>query len=174
MAHLRNFVYVGEVPPDKMYELLTTKWDVGDNLATALIDHYGGHIYDVILKLNELNSSFMYAGTPYKPLGISEKFCAELQWQADGVMECLQFNGDHAHMRELLTQIAENGFALLKDKDDREAEVIRKHNVGGLVQRESDKVIGLSADAWGEHGIGLVPYKQSVRLVIAKVLEENP
>ena len=82
--------------------------------------------------------------------------------------------GDHAHMRELLTQIAENGFALLKDKDDREAEVIRKHNVGGLVQRESDKVIGLSADAWGEHGIGLVPYKQSVRLVIAKVLEENP
>ena len=80
LAHLRNFVYVGEVPPDKMYELLTTKWDVGDNLATALIDHYGGHIYDVILKLNELNSSFMYAGTPYKPLGISEKFCAELQW----------------------------------------------------------------------------------------------
>ena len=174
LAHLTNFVYAGEVPRDKMYELLTTKWDVGDNLATALIDHYGGHIFDMFLKLEELNFSFVYAGSPCKPFGISEKFCAGSQWQADGVMECLQFNGDKAHMRELLTQIAENGFALLKDRDDREAEVIRKHNIGGLVQRKSDKVIGLSADVWGEHGIGLVSYKQSIRLVIANVLEENP
>ena len=43
------------------------------------------------------------------------------------------------------------------------------------MQRESDKVIGLPADAWGEHGLGLVAYKQSIRLIIAKAEEEeNP
>jgi hypothetical protein len=35
------FIFAGEVPPNKMYELLTTWWGVGHNLAVALIDLYG-------------------------------------------------------------------------------------------------------------------------------------
>jgi hypothetical protein len=42
------------------------------------------------------------------------------------------------------------------------------------VQLESATVIGLPADAWGRHKIGLIPKKLSVRLVIAEVLEDNP
>jgi hypothetical protein len=38
-----------------MYELLTTQWGVRPNLAVALIDLYGGHIYDITAHLNELN-----------------------------------------------------------------------------------------------------------------------
>ena len=56
MLDLTGFIFAGEVPPYKMYELLTTRWGVGHNLAVALIDHYGGHIYSTLLKLEELNS----------------------------------------------------------------------------------------------------------------------
>jgi hypothetical protein len=51
-------------------------------------------------------------------------------------------------MRELLTQIAENGFAPISDKEDCEAEVISKNNVGGRVQRESANIIGLPHVVW--------------------------
>ena len=70
----------------------------------------------------------------------------------------------------LLTQIAENGFAPISDREDPVAEVISKYNVGGLVQLEKSTVVRLPPDAWGEHDMGLVPSGQSIRLVIAKML----
>ena len=51
---LADYIFAGEVLPDKMYELLVTKWGVGRNLATALIDHHGGNVYDKILKKEEV------------------------------------------------------------------------------------------------------------------------
>ena len=159
---LTGFIFDGEVPPNKMYELLTTKWGVGHNLAAALIDYYGGHIYDILGKLEELNSK-------------GDWFIPRSQMQADGVMKCLRFDGNIRHMRELLTQIAEKGFAPISDREDREAEVITKHDVGGLVQRELAKVIGLPHDVWVyEEDLGLIPSKQSIRSVIAEVLLKNP
>ena len=56
---LADYIFAGEVLPDKMYELLVTKWGVGRNLATALIDHHGGNVYDKILKKEELRSKGM-------------------------------------------------------------------------------------------------------------------
>ena len=159
-ADLTQFIYAGEVPPDKMYELLTTKWGIGHNLAVTLIDHYGGHVYDTLLKLKELNS-------------MGDSFEPGIQMQADSVLKCLKFDGDKPHMRELLTQIAEKGFAPLKDKEDREAEIISKNNVGGQVQKDRAMVIGFPADKWGKYKMGLIPSKQSIRLVIAEVLEKN-
>ena len=111
-----------------MYELLTTWWGVGHNLAVALIDIYGGHIYDVLRKLLELNSK-------------EDSFIPGSTMQANDVMRCLDFDGNRQHMRELLTQIAEKEFAPTRNKNDREAEVISKYNVGGLVQRESAEII---------------------------------
>ena len=161
MLDLTEFIFAGEVPPNKMYELLTTKWGVGRNLAATLIDYYGGHIYDILLELEELNSK-------------GEGLIPGSQMQADSVLKCLKFDGDKRRMRELLTQIAEKGFALISDKEDLEAEVISKYNVGGLVQFEKATVIGLPLSVRGEHTMGLIPSKQSIRLVIAEVLEENP
>jgi hypothetical protein len=58
---------------------------------------------------------------------------------------------------------------------DREAEVIAKHDVGGLVQRESAKIIGLPHDVWvGEGTLGLIPSTQAMRLVVAEVLLDHP
>jgi hypothetical protein len=70
-------------------------------------------------------------------------------------------------MRELLAQIAENGFAPISKKTDPVAEFTSEKNVGGLVQRQRAIVIGLPNDVWGEREIGIIPSKQSIRLVIA-------
>jgi hypothetical protein len=163
MVDLTGFIFAGEVPPNKMYELLTTKWGVGRNLAATLIDYYGGHVYDILLKLEELNS-------------MGERFIPGSQMQAINVQMCLDFNGDKPHMRELLTQIAVNGFAPINTNKttNREAEIISEYNVGGRVQFEKATVIGLPADVRGKYKMGLIPSKQSIRLVIAEVLEENP
>ena len=161
MADVNKFIFAGEVPPNKMYELLTTRWGVGHNLAVTLIDYYGGHIYDIFSKLKELNKK-------------GDILLPGSQLQADSVLECLAFDGDKRHMRELLTQIAEKGFAPLRSKKDPEAEVISKNNVGGVVQFEKATVIGLPTAVHRDHKMGLIPSKQSIRLVIAEVLEENP
>jgi hypothetical protein len=158
MRDLTGFIFPGEVPPDKMYELLTTRWGVGHNLAVALIDLYGGHMYDLLTKLEELNR-------------IGDSFIPGSTMQAIDVVRCLDFDGDKRHMRELLTQIAEKGFAPISDKEDCEAEVISKNNVGGLVQPGSAKIIGLPHDVWvGEGTLGLIPSTQALRLEIAEVL----
>ena len=55
--NLRNFngyIYAGEVPPKDMYELLTVKWGIEPNVAIALINMYGGHIYDMKEALSRL------------------------------------------------------------------------------------------------------------------------
>ena len=91
-------ILAGEVPPYKMYELLTTRWGMGHNLAVTLIDHYGGHIYDIFQRLEFLNDK-------------GEYFEAVSQAQTNSVQMCLAHDGDKKRMRELLTQIAVKGFA---------------------------------------------------------------
>ena len=131
-----------------MLEILTTKWGVGDNLAVALVDRYGGHIYNIYLKLIQLKRD-------------REMFkSGSLQPNVD-VRSCLKFNGDKKRMRQILTQLAENGFAPLSDDvvDDPVAEFISTHNVGGFVKNLDAIVIGLPVDVWGKHKMGLIPSK---------------
>ena len=54
LIHFNGYIYAGEVPPKDMYDLLTTKWGVDPNLAVALIDVYGGHIYNMKEALSRL------------------------------------------------------------------------------------------------------------------------
>ena len=157
---LTEYIFVDEVPPDKLYELLTTRWGLGHNLAVTFIDHYGGHIYDIFQRLEFLNDK-------------GEYFEAVSQAQTNSVQMCLAHDGDKKRMRELLTQIAVKGFAPLSKKQDPEAELISQNNVGGLVQRDQATVIGLPDHLWGDNTIGLVASKQSIRLVIARV-HTNP
>jgi hypothetical protein len=110
---LTELLFAGEIPPDKMYELLTTQWGVRHNLAMALIDLYGGHIYDISTHLNELNNR-------------KGAYIPGSQRQFDDVQNCLDFGGDEKRMRELLTQIAEKGFAPISKKTDPVAEFISR------------------------------------------------
>ena len=72
---ITDFIFAGEVPPYKMYELLTTRWGVGHNLAVTLIDHYGGHIYNIVSQLEYLDRQ-------------GEDFVTTSEAQTDGVQMC--------------------------------------------------------------------------------------
>jgi hypothetical protein len=76
-------------------------------------------------------------------------------------------------MRDTLRQLSVTGFVPLQDIDDSVAKVISMNNVGGVVKSFA-KVIGLRQEVWQETEFenGIVPTKQSMRLVIAKMMKE--
>ncbi len=51
----RNLTYAGEVPPADMFALLTTRWGMGEHLATAFLNFYGGHVFDAYKAVSKLN-----------------------------------------------------------------------------------------------------------------------
>jgi hypothetical protein len=58
---LLKFVYATEVPPAKMKKVLTEEWKMGGNLASVMLDHFGGHVYVTwlaIQKLKERKNNF--------------------------------------------------------------------------------------------------------------------
>lgn len=99
------FIFAGEVSPKDMYQLLTSKWGVEDSLALALIDHYGGHVWDVYLALKRL-------------LGDKQRFKALDSSLSDSVIQCLNWKGDREgdpeRMRETLRLLAVTGFCPIK------------------------------------------------------------
>lgn len=160
-----SYIYAGEVPPRDMYELLTVNWGFESNIALALINVYGGHIYDIKEALSRL---YLQKETFHQFLRSNS---------SQNVIQCLEYKfekeEDNVRMRDTLLQLAVTGFMPLKNINDPVAEVISINNVGGVVT--SDGIaIGLRPDVWKQtkFEFGIVPTKQSMRLVIAKMLEE--
>ena len=165
LANFNGYIYAGEVPPKDMYDLLTVKWGIEPNVAFALINIYGGHIYDMKEALSRLHlekERFDYF------------FDSNL---SSNVQECLDWRfekeEDNVRMRDTLRQLAVTGFVLLEKINDPIAKVISLNNVGGVVKK-SGIVIGLNRQVWQKtiFEFGIVPSKQSMRLVIAKMLAE--
>ena len=156
-----EFLFAGEVSPKEMYKLLTQQWKVSEDLSFALISLYGGHIYNTykaLMRLRKLKEDF-YA------------FDANLSANID---MCFEVKDDEKEKVKIyLRQLAERGFVPLKKRNDPIAEVISKHNVGGVVLKTALNV-GLAKSVWnGDFEFGLVPSSQSMRLLIAKYLVIN-
>jgi hypothetical protein len=160
-----SFVVAAEVPPSAMWELLTQKWGIDEELARALLSRYGGHIYDTVNCLNDLSLS-------------RKKFALWDGFRHVGVLNCLHWKGedpeDQKRMRSCLRLLAENGFVPLDRHDDPVAKVISENNVGGVVLVGS-AFDGIPEEAWirpdgSEITFGLIPTKQSLRLLIASLI----
>lgn len=164
LDNFNGYIYAGEVPPNDMFDLLTTKWGVEPNVALALINLYGGHVYDIKEVLSRLHLH-------------REKFDYFFGSNLSGnVLKCLKWKiekEDTARMRNTLRQLAITGFVPLEDIDDPVAKVISINNVGGVIQK-SGLAVGLNRQVWEQTKFeyGIVPSKQLMRLVIAKMLEE--
>jgi hypothetical protein len=162
MSNFNKFIFVGEVSPKDMYQLLTCEWGVGERLAETLIDHYGGNIYDVYQALLQLSAD-------------RESFYTVDAIISNQVIRCLKWkgnqDGDHEKMVEALRQLAVTGFCPVDGFDDPIANVISANNIGGLVNKGA-VIIGLPVEVWKstECRHGIVPSKQSVRLAIAEQL----
>ena len=165
LNNFNGFIYAGEIPPKDMFQLLTTKWDIEPNVAVALINVYGGHIYDMKEALSRLN---------VEKETFRQLFDSTL---SDNVLECLDWkfdkDEDNVRMREVLRQLAVTGFVPLKKINDPVAKVISENNVGGVV-KSYGTVIGLNSKVWQRTKFknGIVPSKQSMRLAIAEMLED--
>ena len=162
--NFNSFIFVGEISPKDMYQLLTSGWGVEDTLAVTLIDHYGGHIWDIYLalvRLYEEKKNFWVLDS-----SMSDKVIKCLKWKGDK-------EGDYEMMREVLQRLAVTGFCPIEDSDDPIAKVISANNVGGVVKRSST-IIGLASEVWDSTDCenGIVPSKQSMRLAIAKQLSK--
>jgi hypothetical protein len=164
LDNCNGYIYAGEVPPKDMYELLTAKWGIESNIALALINLYGGHVYDMMLAIERLQS---------RKHKFNWYFDSNL---SDNVKRCLKWNfekcEDNVRMRDTLRQLAITGFAPLDDINDPVAIKISENNVGGTVKK-TGITIGLRDEVWLEtkYENGIVPTKQAMRLVIAKLLE---
>ena len=157
---MNEFLFAGEVPPNEMFKLLTEEWGLTDHLALAIINLYGGHIWDIyqaLLRLRKLKSRFF-------------PFDANL---SANIAKCFKENIDKTILISTLTLLAENGFFPLNDRKSPEAEALSRHNVAGVVMQSSLNV-GLPESVWdGGCKYGLVPACQSTRLLIAEYLVDN-
>jgi len=162
--NITETIYAGEVPPEAMLDLLKSEWGMGPNLAKAFVACYGGHIMDASQAASRLKS-------------VKEKFEA-----IDGlnpymirkVAECVKNRAGGKRLRELMEELAMNGFAkLIDEKDDPHAELLSKANVAGVVNTLST-VVGLPEDVRAGAVTGLIPASQATRLVIAWLLRVYP
>ena len=160
----RNFsklIFAGEVPPADMFALLTTRWGMGEHLAAAFLNFYGGHVYDAYNAVLELQ---------LKKEDYQQIFPWVTSLEIDALLICLEMAGesksDRTLMKKVLTTLATSGFSAIKSKN-KVAEMLSSYNVGGVVPRGAT-VVGLPLTAFkGAYKSGLVPSKQSIRLMIA-------
>lgn len=154
-----QYIYSGEVAPNDMYELLTKSWNVAPNLAIALIEYYGGHIYDIYHALRRLHLR-------------KDEFALFDSVSFNNVRRCLRWRGegtkDQQRMKYVLTQLCKTGICDIDGFDDPVADVISKNHVGGVIQKIGH-VIGLSPTL-NYSKFALIPATQSMRLIIADEL----
>lgn len=146
-----------------MCRLLTEEWKLSKSLSFALINLYGGHIWDIkqaLMKLREKKARFY-------------PFEATL---TANIAKCFK-EKSVVFEKELLVNalklLSEKGFFPLEEIDEPVAEVLSKHNVAGVVIQASLNV-GLPDSVWSNGcKYGLVPTSQSTRLLIAEYLVDK-
>ena len=141
-----------------MYELLTKEWKYGENLAIAMMEHLGGHIWDHANAISELallkewfHPSFVYginysAGVSHalnifkknKLLDYFKSFPVEEDRHAKNPeLFMKELEANEKRMKEYLTSIAVKGFSVAPGSpyEDRACEVISHKNIGGVVKK---------------------------------------
>ena len=163
-AHIKQHLFMSDVPPADAFKLLTEEWHVRPHLATALINHFGGHV----LSLARAVSSIAFDKQQYL---VFETYGPSLRGCVTGCISAAQKN-DALKNRIIpaLKQLAVTGFFPLEKEDDL-GKLIAKHGVGGFVPH-STTMPSLS-DKVRKDESGIVPSLELIRMVIAIVLGER-
>ncbi len=157
---LSALLFFNEVSPLDCYALLVKTWGIGENLAIALINVYGGHLYNISNAVNRLasfsSSSLSLRGNftvPLDPLatadiltvlevygGYADKSSKKLNWNSKVV--------------KALKSLAETGFYAIdkpevgKEGEPESLEEQFSHlNIAGVVERNSI-VPGVPKELW--------------------------
>lgn len=142
-----------------MMELLVDQWGLKENLAVALISHYGGNIYDTHLAVDRLNEQ-------------RSLFRSLDAYASQNVLRCIRYKETYPSIIDVLNSLCEKGFAQLADIDDAVVQILNENSVAGVVTSSSSFITGVTDTDFGVYDFGIVPLHQSIRLVIAKCLAE--
>lgn len=172
LMNLNAFRYFGDIPPNQMFQLLTTKWNMKENLALAFVDAYGGHVLHASEALTRLADSY--------EMGDSFEVQDGYGMSIDDVRSCILWakaNNQLSRMLAVLKAIARDGYFEINDLkgDDDHAifETICRNSVGGPVKRRSF-VLGFDKDQWAKIQSKwiCVPSSQAMRLILADALKK--
>jgi hypothetical protein len=169
-ANFTDFMFMGEVPPSSMYQLLTEEWKYGEHLAIAMMEHLGGHIWDHANGISKLavlkesyHPSFNYdmnftAGVlqclkrfdKEEVFDYLKAFPDELElYREDKELLLKKMERNEKKMMKYLTSLVVRGFASVPTEpyEDRVCEVISHNNIGGVVKK-TGVVCGLPESVW--------------------------
>jgi hypothetical protein len=164
---IHDLIYAGEVSPKETYKLLTQEWSMDNNLASAFVESFGGHIYNIYNAVDSLIDS-------------KQKFSCIDREMIASVKSCLRAMSGDAEIlnaaKRILQKLAIKGFTSFNLTDDFEtkaAETISKYHVGGVVTSKGKKcnftdIFLINGTEWER---GLVPSSQAMRLAILKALK---
>jgi hypothetical protein len=158
-ANASEKIYAGEIRPHYMYEALTTKWKMGHHLASVFVACYGGHLWNCANAFDALLSK-------------KENFKARSvlgSSQFSAVDICI--NSKIYQMKELLEEVAKIGFAPILNERDPRAEFGSLAGVMGVIDPDA-VVVEVPVEYREGKRSGVVPFSQSMRLIIANVLQD--
>jgi len=168
---IQQTVFVNEINPRDIYELLTRNWKVGHNLAMAIIANYGGHIFDIFRALRLLEYQGQYFTGTISNVDVSNvEKCLDWTLGKDKVLR--------DRMISTLKDLLEKGFAPTAGDHHHHhliEEEISSNNVGSVVNSESTLIVGFPRDFWQKTSArtGLIPTSQRMRIAIAWVFNQN-
>ena len=166
--HMTKVVIACEVPPAEMRALLSGPWCCGPALADGLMAVYGGHVWRMHLVLGDLA----------REQERFEAFAGLSPTASDGVSACVAAaRSGEPHMVGLegwLRALATHGTVAIPSRSDPRAELVSRHNVGGVVSRGASAP-GVPREAWQESADQLlVASSQGMRLLLARALSRSP
>jgi len=158
-ANASEKVYTTEIAPHYMYYALTMKWKMGHHLAAVFIACFGGHLWNCANAFDMLKSK-------------KERFKARSvlgSSQFSNVDICL--NSPIEQMKELLEDVAKFGFAPVLNERDPRVEFGTSNGIIGVIDPDAVVLEHVPAEIKG-HRCGVIPSSQSMRLIIANVLQD--
>ena len=160
--HISNTLVISEPTPRECLDLLQKKFGVGEHLSTALLDCYGGNVYQMCMLLMELPDAYQREESQINIfMGPSTSISRALSaWREDG--------GEEAEILEVLEGLARTGFVPMSSGNNKLVRLLTKFYVCAYLTAGAEEYqVPRELRAKRE---GLVPASHLLRVLIARKL----
>ena len=156
-SNITNFIFMGEVSPKQMFELLCYEWGMGPRLADMFLNCYGGNVWLCSIALDEFS----------KRKGLFIPAASLPAASQSHALTCTE--SEFPQMENVLREVAEFGFAPVVGMFDERIKFCSEKNVLGFVMARST-IPAVPYEIREKHQYGVVPSSQYMRLLLAQEL----
>jgi len=159
--HIFSTLVISEPTPRESLDLLRNKFGVGEHLSNALVDCYGGNVYQMCKLLQGLPFKYTHPHVEINVfMGPSASISRALDaWLADG--------GAESEILQVLKELARTGFVPMRP-GNKLARLLTRHNVCAFLT--DDAVEYQVTKELRAKEAGLIPASQLMRVLIAKMV----